>query len=56
MDAVSFTRSCKELRRFLDMANYMRRFIPGYATLAKLLFSEVNIIPANWPRGTLLLQ
>jgi len=49
VDAVPFPRSCKELRRFLGMANYMRRFIPGYAVLAKPLFSQVNLLPAKWP-------
>ena len=31
------------------MANYMRRFIPGYSTLAQPLSSKVNTPPAKWP-------
>lgn len=35
------------------MANYMRRFIPGYAMLAQPLFSHVNTLPANWPQDVM---
>jgi hypothetical protein len=47
--AMPFPRSCSELRRYLGMANYMRRFIPGYSTLAQPLSSKVNTPPAKWP-------
>jgi hypothetical protein len=50
--AVVAMRSCKELRRFLGMCNYMRRFIPGYAALLQPLTSEVNVMPTNWTRAT----
>ena len=48
--AMPFPRSCSELRRYLGMANYMRRFIPGYSALAQPLSSKVNTPPAKWPR------
>lgn len=43
-----FPRSVRELRRYLGV-NSMRRFIPGYSTLAQPLSSNVNMPLAAWP-------
>lgn len=47
--AVPFPRTCFELRRFLGMCGYMRRFMPNYSMVAKPLTSQQNINPTKWP-------
>ena len=49
VEAIPFPRSTKELRRFLGMANFMRRFIPRYAEISQPLSSQVNVSPSQWP-------
>lgn len=51
--AVPFPRTCFELRRFLGMCGYMRRFMPNYSTVAKPLTSQQNINPTKWPVETM---
>jgi len=53
--AIPFPRSNTELRRYLGYCNYMRRFIPEYATLAQPLSSQVNQPPALWPREEMVV-
>lgn len=47
--AVPFPRTCSELRRFLGMCGYMRRFMKDYSMIAKPLTAQQNINPAKWP-------